>query len=837
MRLWCCRNFLQEIKAVLAASPSLSGLDIETFTSSCRQNMQNSKKLRRPLSPGAIAQEDPIIGGGCLWGEIPSGNPALAPRLCFYLVAPAAMVDDLIAAGAYLMTPGWLQHWQGQMADWGFDQNTARQFFQETIKKLVLLDTGVHPDSQAELSTMGDYLDLPVQSIPVGLDMLSLSLEHLAADLGQKRKAQPPPDHFFADHLMVIDLMTVLLASKSEHEAIDHIEELFRLLFAPGALRYIAEENGHKYQYLQSDKPYAWAASGRGFTIPLTCRKERLGVLEIDELTFAEYKERYLTLALALAKVCAMAISNARIQEARQRSEQALRRMARIVESSDDAIIGMTLEGIIVSWNKGADRLYGYKEDEVLDRHISFLTPQSQPDEMPRMLEHIKAGRQAEQVETAWATKQGDILNVSLQVSPIRDHGDRIVGASTIARDISAAKQKLERERQALEAQLQQSQKLESVGRLAGGVAHDFNNMLAVIMGYSQICLEMAPEGGEMYRNLEEVLHAAERAEVLTRQLLAFARKQVLEMRKISLNTVIENFSRMIARLIGEDIAITMKLEDDLPQINADRAMMEQILLNLAVNARDAMPQGGALTIETKAVHLDETYAATKFEVKSGDYVMLAVTDTGTGMDEKTRRMIFEPFFTTKATGKGTGLGLATVYGIVNQHGGTIWVYSEPGRGSIFKIYFPASPVRQDPVRIQPAAEIPRRAAGGETILVVEDEEKLRRLLCSLLERVGYTVLAAGSPAEAQAIEKDYTGIIHLMLTDVVMPGMNGKALYDILAPSRPEMKSLFMSGYTEGGIAEKGVLKEGINFIQKPFSTKELRCKLSSILAGENGP
>jgi PAS domain S-box-containing protein len=525
-----------------------------------------------------------------------------------------------------------------------------------------------------------------------------------------------------------------------------------------------------------------------------------------------------------------MAITNARQQEIRRDTEQALKRMARIVESSDDAIIGKTLEGIIVSWNQGAERIYGYQENEVLGRSASFLTPADQPNELSRLLEKVKDGQSADQAETIWLTKDGRLLNVSLQVSPIRDDLGRIVGASSIARDITTEKQKIEQERRALETQLQQSQKLESVGRLAGGVAHDFNNMLAVIIGYTELILDETPPNTDIYQSLEEIFQAAERAKGLTRQLLAFARKQVLEMTTLNINTVITDFSKMIKRLIGEDVTIKLLLQNDLPDIIADSAMMEQILMNLAVNARDAMPDGGILTIETREVSLEQGYAAAKIDVIPGDYLMLAVTDTGHGMDEQTRERIFEPFFTTKESGKGTGLGLSTVYGIAKQHGGHIWVYSEPGYGTIFKIYFPLSHTEvKTRTKQVDAAPIP---AQGETILVVEDETKLRAFFCSVLSKLGYRVLSAESPAEARLIGMQHQGHIDLMLTDVVMPEMNGKALYEILAPYNPDMQVVFMSGYTENVIAQRGVLQEGINFIQKPFSINQLAAKLSSVLA-----
>lgn len=833
--LQCCPSFLGEIQAVVAASRELSGIQVETYSIACRQN---SQQIGLPLPDITIlppAVDVAIVGGGCLHGAdaqrlIPAGAVLLSPQLCFHLVAPSMLVNSLLAEGAYLMTPGWLADWQRHLAEWGFDRETAGQFFRETTRKLLLLDTGIKDNCQLELSAMGEYLDLPTVSIPIGLDFLKLSLERLVIDMHRDTAQAPPTDKAFADHLMVIDLLNDLLTATSERQALDHIEEMFNLLFAPGRLNFIPAEDEKRCGFLWSGDDFIWTASGRGFVIPLHYREDHLGSLEIDDLAFAEYRDRYLTMAIPLAQVCAMAITNARAQEIRRNSEQALKRTASIVESSDDAIIGKTLDGIIVSWNQGAEKIYGYRESEVLGRSTSFLTPADQPNEITRLIEKVKDGQSADQAETKWLTKDGRLLDISLQVSPIRDDLGHVVGASSIARDITAEKQKIEQERRALEAQLQQSQKLESVGRLAGGVAHDFNNMLAVILGYTELILDETPQDSDMYRSLEEIYQAAERAKGLTRQLLAFARKQVLEMTSLNINKVIIDFSKMIKRLIGEDVEIKLLLEKDIPDIMADSAMVEQILMNLAVNARDAMPDGGALTIETKVVSLDEGYAAAKVDVISGDYLMLAVTDTGHGMDELTRERIFEPFFTTKEPGKGTGLGLSTVYGIAKQHGGHIWVYSEPGYGTIFKIYFPLSrtEIKTGAKQLE-TAPVP---AQGETILVVEDETRLRTFFCSVLSKLGYRVLSAESPTEAQHIGMQHQGRIHLMLTDVVMPEMNGKALYEILAPHNPDMQVVFMSGYTENVVAQRGVLQEGINFIQKPFSINQLAVKLGSVLA-----
>jgi signal transduction histidine kinase len=380
------------------------------------------------------------------------------------------------------------------------------------------------------------------------------------------------------------------------------------------------------------------------------------------------------------------------------------------------------------------------------------------------------------------------------------------------------------------EKQLVQSQKLEAVGRLAGGISHDFNNLLTVILGYSDIMKRNLREGDPLRRNVDEITRASERAASLTRQLLAFSRKQVMQPKVFDLNTVVSDLEKMLRRMIGEDIELRVTAETDLGNIKADPVQLEQVLMNLVVNARDAMPKGGKLSIETANVYLDESYSQDHVSVVPGHYVMLAISDTGCGMDEETRQRIFEPFFTTKEQGKGTGLGLSMVYGIVKQSGGNIWVYSEEGRGTTFKIYFP---------RVTAAAEEYRRAAhglevegGSETILLVEDAEWVRTLARQVLESAGYRVLEAGNADAAIKLCESINGDrIDLLLTDVVMPGMSGNDMSRILLAKHPGMPVLYMSGYTDDAIVQHGVLEAGINFLQKPFTPAALASKVREVL------
>jgi two-component system cell cycle sensor histidine kinase/response regulator CckA len=385
------------------------------------------------------------------------------------------------------------------------------------------------------------------------------------------------------------------------------------------------------------------------------------------------------------------------------------------------------------------------------------------------------------------------------------------------------------KEKESLLEQFRQSQKMEAIGNLGGGIAHDFNNLLTIIKGYGQLSLVELKEGDPLKANIQEIQKATERAAALTRQLLAFSRRQVMKMEVLNLNAVLGDQEKMLRRIIGEDIQLVTLLAEDMGSVKTDPGQIEQVILNLAVNARDAMPSGGKLTIETANVELDQAYARRHVAVEPGRYVMLSVSDTGIGMTPEVRERIFDPFFTTKETGKGTGLGLSTVYGIVKQSGGNIRVYSESGMGTTFKIYLP---------RVEePLSEIERRMIEGElprgsqTILVAEDEGEVRKLAGLILKNQGYKVLEASNGSEALLICERHKDSIDLLLTDVVMPGMSGRELANRLACFRQEMKVLYMSGYTGNAIGHHGILEEGIDYIQKPFTVHNLAVKVRKVL------
>lgn len=407
-----------------------------------------------------------------------------------------------------------------------------------------------------------------------------------------------------------------------------------------------------------------------------------------------------------------------------------------------------------------------------------------------------------------------------------QEHVTAMQMAANLAANAIENVQLLEREREK-EEQLLQSQKMEAVGQLAGGVAHDFNNLLTAITGYSELTLKRIEEDNPLRRNIEEIKKASSRAASLTRQLLAFSRRQMLQEKVLDLNSVVGDLDKMLRRLIGEDIDFVTLLKPNVGQIKADPGQIEQVLMNLVINARDAMPRGGKLTVETGYVYLDESYTEKHPSVPPGHYVMLAVTDTGLGMDSDTQKRIFEPFFTTKALGKGTGLGLSTVYGIVNQSGGHIWVYSEQGRGTTFKIYLP----RVDEV-VEVVEESPKEDShGNETILLVEDEEMVRELAREILHGSGYDIMVAANGEEAQRICHEYTRKIDLIITDVVMPQMSGRELAEKIGLFRPDTRVLYMSGYTDDAIVRHGVLDDNMFFLQKPFTPDALTAKVREVL------
>jgi PAS domain S-box-containing protein len=513
---------------------------------------------------------------------------------------------------------------------------------------------------------------------------------------------------------------------------------------------------------------------------------------------------------------------NAALRAAQENLRRSEANFRSLVTNAPYGICSCDSTGKILDANPAFLELLGLSSpSDVIGQHIFSLYSDS--EQWFALADYLRSSATFNGLTAEWKRKTG---NTAVRVSGRAVSNGRKDGVvfEIFAEDVT--------ERRALEQQLRQSQKMEAVGRLAGGIAHDFNNLLMVISGYSEFLLERL--GGEPHLRgpAQEIASASERASSLTRQLLAFSRKQMLAPRIINLNDIATENLKMLTRMIGEDIDLVMTPGKNLWSVRADAGQIEQVIMNLAVNARDAMPSGGKLTIETANITLDEEYARVHAPLHAGDYVMVSISDTGGGMDAETQSHIFEPFFTTKGT-KGTGLGLSTVYGIVKQSGGYIWVYSELGRGTTFKIYLPRVPSIEEPAVHTVAAPVrfQKVEPGTETILLVEDEANLRYLARQYLEKQGYRVIEAADGAVAMQIAVAHEGIIHLLLTDVIMPGMNGRELAQRISEIRPNVKVLYMSGYTENVIGQDGTLDAGVRLLQKPFNLRDLKSKVREVL------
>jgi len=489
-----------------------------------------------------------------------------------------------------------------------------------------------------------------------------------------------------------------------------------------------------------------------------------------------------------------------------------------VINSSPLAIYTMDARGDVRSWNPAAETLYGWKSDEVVGGPLSLITRDLEDQRDVR--DRVFRGETLRGIETTTHKKDGSAVTLSLAAAPFHDASGRVTGVLFIAADLTEVRR--------LEVQYRQAQKMEAVGRLAGGIAHDFNNLLTAILGTTGLLLDNLDTQSQTRLDIEEIEKAAKRAAGLTRQLLVFSRKQVLEPHILDLNAVVGDLQRMLVRLIGADVQLQTRFAPELQMVHADPGQLQQAVVNLVVNARDAMPNGGRVTIETANVELDPRELETHSLTRPGKYVLLAVHDTGVGMDAATKARLFEPFFTTKEPGRGTGLGLATVYSIVKQSSGYIWAYSELGQGTTFKIYLPAVVGTPESAVLRAAATVAR---GSETVLVVEDQPDVRALTARILESRGYTVVAAENANEAMHVASRYLKRIDLLLTDVVMPGINGRELARLMTGQRSDLKVLFVSGYTGEAIREHGLLERSAAFLQKPFTPDALAQKVRDVL------
>ena len=521
----------------------------------------------------------------------------------------------------------------------------------------------------------------------------------------------------------------------------------------------------------------------------------------------------------------------AALRETQEELRKSREKYKTILDNIVNGYYEVDLAGNLTFFNRACVNILGFSPAELMGMNNRMFMDKENARKVFETFHHVfTTGEPYRALDWELIKKDGTICYVDTSISLIRDNDGKAIGFRGVLMDITERKQS-EKKQKDLESQLYQAQKMETVGRLAGGVAHDFNNLLSIILGYGELVLTSLGKDHPHHEPLEQIYQAGCRARELTRQLLAFSRKQVLEMKVVDVSQVVTGFEKLLRRLIGEDTQLNLALSSGPLMVNADTAQLEQVLMNLAVNARDAMPGGGALTIETKFAELDETYTGTRTGVTPGDYALISVSDTGAGMDKEILERIFEPFFTTKGD-KGTGLGLATSYGIVKQHQGNIWFYSEPGEGTTFNIYLPLCDKKGE-AEAGPVKRLPP-VSGSATVLLVEDDPPVRKLACRILADHGYAVIESDDPADAVARAASHDGPIHLVLTDVIMPQMKGPEVFMKIREHHPEARVLYMSGYTDNMIMRQGVLKEGIQYIQKPFSINGLLEKCHLVLHGE---
>jgi PAS domain S-box-containing protein len=632
-------------------------------------------------------------------------------------------------------------------------------------------------------------------------------------------------------------MVRVLMLEDNEEDAVLIQRELARLTPAPAVLRtadekaFLAALSDFDPEVILSDHNVPGFGGREALALSQRTRPDVPFILitgSLDEETAVAYlksgasdyilKDRVVRLGPAVVE----ALERARGRQALRRHERLLHA---IIDANPSLIFVKDWEGRFVLVNKATAEIYGTTVAALVGKTDADFNPNK--DQVAHFLHNDR------EVMTSSRPKlipQEPVTNPATRETrwfqtikvPLHLQNEETPRLLSVATEIT--------ERKRLEEQLMQSQKMEAVGQLAGGVAHDFNNILTAIVGYTDLLASEYEPGDRHLEDLEEIRKAARRAAALTRQLLAFSRKQALEPRVIDLNSIVQNLEKMLRSLISENIELRAHLAGDLASTRADPNQVEQIVMNLAINARDAMPDGGTLTIETANATLDEAYAAQHVSVIPGDYVMLAVTDIGCGMDEETQSRIFEPFFTTKPVGRGTGLGLSTVYGIVKQSSGNIWLYSEVGKGSTFKVYLPVVPDELEEAATSQSSTA-ARPGRGETVLLVEDDEQLRRLAHRALAVHGYTILEADRGATALDISRLHKGRIDLLLTDLVIPDTNGRKLAEAVRASRPGLRVLFMSGYPDGAISHHGLLEHGVAYIAKPFTTEAVARKVREVL------
>ncbi|TSK07308.1 MAG: response regulator [Geobacter sp.] len=828
MLVCCCETLGPEVKGAIVQG-GIAGFDCRTFHGCCGRPPLNWEDVRRICD----GQPAILVGGECLasLGAVPDDLPrilGLKKTHCAAVVCGERTFERLTAAGNFVVTSGWAANWRGFLGEWGFDRTTAVDFFSESCAGITLLDTGSNPEGEEAVREFGTFVQRPVEVLPVPPELLALQLEKARGEL-QRLQAEGGGTAPASDYALLLDMLSRVAKSDGEERVVDDMLAFFSLLFGAEELAYIPAARGKALRRYgaratgeetlrelaqRMDARFHIEEAARCFMVRLS-HDDVVGWLWFGGFATPEHTRSYLNLAVTAADVCAMAISSARSVHRDLKEREEKYRLLFENMGNGFALLQMLLgpEGRaadfrFVEVNPAFETFTAKKAQDLVGRTLLDVLPGFDTAQLESLGRLVHEGKPI-------ALERYSINARCCQVWLFRAKPGY---CGLIINDIT--KQKL------LEDKLRESVKMESVGRLAGGVAHDYNNMLSVIIGYAELLLMEFHGNRRITECLREICKAAEHSRDVTAQLLSFSRQQLISPKTLDINDAVAAQAARWSAMWGAGIRVSLSLDESLWKVKIDPAQMEQVVSNIVRNAVAAMPDGGDLTIITRNVTLSEDDCSAYLDALPGDYAELAIVDTGHGMDTETCRHIFEPFFTTREVGSGSGLGLATVYGMVTQNGGFVTVSSAPEAGTTFRIYLPSFVDRAAEHRALPAVH------GSGTVLVIEDDEIVGRMTEKMLEHMGYCVLMAENAAQAIELCRDRETAIDLVLSDVMLPGANGREAVERILALRPGLKIIYMSGYAAETLLEKGVDRARVNFLQKPFDMASLNATIKSVLS-----